>query len=96
MPLKHHLPAQHPDASLELYAEVKVVLRFSNTVSLNLFPTLGPFAKILNYQFFSNPRSRKPGAQLQGKFLVRALACCLWLRMTTGHHSTSPVSTRKP
>jgi hypothetical protein len=96
MPLKHHLPAQHSDASLELYAEVKVVLRFSNTVSLNLFPTLDPLAKVLYYQFSSNPRSRKPGAQLQGKFLFRALACCLWLRMTTGHHSTSPVSTRKP
>jgi hypothetical protein len=71
MALKHHLPAQHPDASFELYAEVKVVLRFSKTVSLNLFPTLDPFAKVLYYQLFSNPRSRNRGAQLQGKFLFR-------------------------
>ena len=30
MPLKHHLPAQHPDASLELDAEVKVVAVFKH------------------------------------------------------------------
>ena len=85
MPLKHHLPAQLPDASLELYAEVKVVAVFKH--GQPQFPTLNPFAKVLCYQFSSNPRSRKPGAQLQGKLLFRALACCLWLRMTTGHHS---------
>jgi hypothetical protein len=56
-----------------LYAKVKVVLRFSKTVSLNLFPTVDPVAKVLYYQFSSSPRTRKSGGQLQGKFLLEHL-----------------------
>ena len=41
-----------PDASVELYAEVKGELRVPNTVSFSLFPTLDPFAKALYYQLF--------------------------------------------
>jgi hypothetical protein len=41
-----------PDASVELYAEVKGELRVPNTVNFSLFPTLDPFAKALYYQLF--------------------------------------------
>jgi hypothetical protein len=41
-----------PDASVELYAEVKGELRVPNIVNFSLFPTLDPFAKAVYYQLF--------------------------------------------